>query len=906
MPTQESLDALVLADHAPVAPRCNSTVAQVVAQPFVDNACDDYTNVAVRQDRAVAGSSCSLPAHGWLNNLCYQNSYLDAQGQCSITNVAVFNNWWREKSLWCPYPSTWESAFRRCYAPLFQPFKGPTCPVQGNPVVVTSGNKFEREADFFGGHQSAGLEFFRTYSSQLTLSASSPPDITSWPIGAGWRHSYERRIGAHPNGIQFTAKRSDGRHIYFEKIGAVIVGEPYEKITLTRQVDGTFRVRNEANEIEHYDVDGRLTAIYGPDYVVTLSYDAWARLRSVTNQNGRSLDFGYVNATDQRIESVTLPDGNSIQFSYLTQGGIVGALASVTHSNGYVRSYVYSKQLGGYPSNWLLLTEKWDNGALESNFEYATDGNKAGASIPVVLRVTKPRENAVWDFTYDTSGLVTTVQRPAPAPASPRLEISYKYVLFLGKYKLTRQTDGCPSCGSSQMRETMYSNGLPTRTIDARGTATSLSVDPGELERVRVEASGLDNQPESARTDERKVETDWHASWRKPTARRTYSCEAIGNTADPCTTPTSSRWRLEATTRYAYNSRGQMTASCAIDPAVAAAASYTCGASANAPVGVRQTRHTYCESNATDFGTATCPQVGSLKQTNGARTDATDTVTRHYYAADDSTCASAPATCPYRKGDLWKVTNAVNQVTEFLAYDGAGRTLRQKDANGVITDLSYNNRGWLRTRSVRANVDGTPNPTLDAVTELEYAISGDIQRVIQPDGSGLEYCRDAARRITAVTQTTRASTSRCSGSAPTAGAEAIIYTLDSLGNRLKEEVRDSSGATRRLLARQYNTLSQLRALVNAPYANLANLDDPSVKKTAHVYDANGNMDLTTDPLGRVSDNDYDPLNRLIQSIQDKDTAAATGEIAATVKYEYDARDNLRKVIDPKNLPTEYV
>ena len=59
-------------------------------------------------------------------------------------------------------------------------------------------------------------------------------------------------------------------------------------------------------------------------------------------------------------------------------------------------------------------------------------------------------------------------------------------------------------------------------------------------------------------------------------------------------------------------------------------------------------------------------------------------------------------------------------------------------------------------------------------------------------------------------------------------------------------------------------------------------------------------------MARVADNDYDPLNRLIQSIQDKDTAAATGEIAATIRYEYDARDNLRKVTDPKGLVTEYV
>lgn len=49
-----------------------------------------------------------------------------------------------------------------------------------------------------------------------------------------------------------------------------------------------------------------------------------------------------------------------------------------------------------------------------------------------------------------------------------------------------------------------------------------------------------------------------------------------------------------------------------------------------------------------------------------------------------------------------------------------------------------------------------------------------------------------------------------------AGSEAITYVLDGAGNRLKEEVRDSTGNVRRLLARQYNSLNQLRALINAP------------------------------------------------------------------------------------------
>ncbi|MGH8106306.1 MAG: hypothetical protein ACREO2_08300, partial [Arenimonas sp.] len=40
---------------------------------------------------------------------------------------------------------------------------------------------------------------------------------------------------------------------------------------------------------------------------------------------------------------------------------------------------------------------------------------------------------------------------------------------------------------------------------------------------------------------------------------------------------------------------------------------------------------------------------------------------------------------------------------------------------------------------------------------------------------------------------------------------------------------------------------------------------------------------------------------MIKTIQDK----GTGKINATTQFTYDARDNLTKVIDPKNLNTVY-
>ncbi len=49
-----------------------------------------------------------------------------------------------------------------------------------------------------------------------------------------------------------------------------------------------------------------------------------------------------------------------------------------------------------------------------------------------------------------------------------------------------------------------------------------------------------------------------------------------------------------------------------------------------------------------------------------------------------------------------------------------------------------------------------------------------------------------------------------------------------------------------------------------------------------TYDANGNLDQTTDALTRVTDNNVDQLNRLSRSLQDM------AGIAAETQFGYDA------------------
>jgi RHS repeat-associated protein len=285
----------------------------------------------------------------------------------------------------------------------------------------------------------------------------------------------------------------------------------------------------------------------------------------------------------------------------------------------------------------------------------------------------------------------------------------------------------------------------------------------------------------------------------------------------------------------------------------------------------RTTTYTYCEAADVSAPGSACPILGLLKSIDGPRTNVSDVTSYAYYPVDDAGCAMGTPPCTYRKGDLQTVTNALGQTIEILTYDSYGRPLSVKDINDVITDLEYHPRGWLTAHKVRganASVE-----TDDAITQIQYWPTGLVKKVIQPDGAFTSYAYDAAHRLTDI--------------ADNAG-NTIHYTLDNAGNRTQEDTKDPGNVLKRTLSRVYNQLGQLQTQADA-----------QANPTDFTYDANGNPDTVTDALDRVTNNDYDPLNRLSRTLQD------VGGIEAQTQFTYDAQDNLTQVTDPKGLSTIY-
>jgi len=148
----------------------------------------------------------------------------------------------------------------------------------------------------------------------------------------------------------------------------------------------------------------------------------------------------------------------------------------------------------------------------------------------------------------------------------------------------------------------------------------------------------------------------------------------------------------------------------------------------------------------------------------------------------------------HTRGDLKAVTNPLGQVTQFTAYDRAGRLLAAKDANGVTTSSSYSARGWLVGQSTTAP-DG-----LSVSTRYDYWPNGTLKTVTQPDGSSVSYVHDGAQRLTDVTDSL---------------GNTVHYDYDGAGNKTAETVKDPSGRLAASIARTYDALGRVMTVVGA-------------------------------------------------------------------------------------------
>lgn len=167
-------------------------------------------------------------------------------------------------------------------------------------------------------------------------------------------------------------------------------------------------------------------------------------------------------------------------------------------------------------------------------------------------------------------------------------------------------------------------------------------------------------------------------------------------------------------------------------------------------------------SSQTQVWTWTYNSVGQVLTEDGPRTDVSDVTTYTYFGSSS----------PYY-GNLATITNAAGQVTQFTSYDANGRLLSQTDPNGIVTTYTYDSRGRQLTRSSNSKT-----------TSYEYDAVGQMTKVTLPDGNWVAYVYDDAHRLTEIRDK---------------AGNKIVYTLDLMSRRTKEEVKDTQGGLASLL-----------------------------------------------------------------------------------------------------------
>ncbi|WP_363798206.1 RHS repeat-associated core domain-containing protein [Lysobacter firmicutimachus] len=735
------------------------------------------------------------------------------------------------------------------YAPSCDALPPDLIPRDGNPCAADTGNKEYRESDF----DWEGRSFQRVYNS-----------IAEVPLLSGmsdsWSHPFSDRLMFDNGGYPNLWVRADGYIESTNWVASVGMYRPSSSanMSLRQETDaaviaakGVWQLRRPSGESLWFGADGRLRRIEEGARTFSLSYCGGSVLgteqcpnanyvASVASSSGRSLKFEYTR--------VAIPVGAS-GTRYEMRMKRVLADGQLLLEYEYDAAARLTRVRHGGPSGAgrqylyaeadLLCRDHLGNAIANCNPAHYAN-NLTGVIDEQGVRVAR--------YTYDDKNRVTSSEHAGGAgrvtlnyTSASNVEVTLPagakktYTFDSAPFKRPLQAVITSVDGGSRTVSAGYANDRVAHSVSGSGARSEFSSSNGLYETSAIEGLTAGG---SATPQTRTTQTDWNAAVGLPAERRVYDA---GNA-------------LVGKQAWTYNARRQVVTASSIDPATSAA---------------RVTTLTYCES--ADVTAGMCPAVGLLKQIDGPRTDVADVTLYTYYPGDHAACAASPSACDYRKGDLWMVSDALGHAVETLRYDGFGRPLSSKDPNGVVTDLEYDPRGWLTAAKVRGADPASEAD--DRITRFEYKATGLVEKITQADGAFTQYVYDDAQRLVEVRDNV---------------GNKVHYTLDPAGNRLNEDTQDAGGTLRRTLSRVYNQLGQLKTSKDA-YQHA----------TAYAYDARGNTDTVTDALGKVSDNDHDPLGRLIRTLQD------VGGINAQTLFQHDALDRVTQVTDPKGLHTVY-
>ncbi len=713
------------------------------------------------------------------------------------------------------------------------------CPFCGNPIRLANGAKTATETDI-AVPGSGLLRFTRYYNSAgQFIPAGTDPEVAKqqpMPFGKNWRTNYSRRIWLpvmSTSTVLGIAERSDGMTRYFGTNGRPLENLGGGRDTLTKEVSGATHTGwsyydAKGNVIERYDATGRLLSLNSVSgSKVYLTYSDGVGAKYPATAPSCAQS---VAAASVLLICATDDFGRQLNFTYDSPGRLTQAFDVA----GGTYAYAYTGK------NLATVTQP---DSTTRTYHFDETAYIVGTPIPPLLKglltgITDENGNRFAIYKYNTAGRAVSTEH---AGGADKFTVGYTNPGY-GQYWYGTVTE---TDSTGTIRTHTFQNSLDQvrRTAKAEPCAT-----PGCSGTV-ADAIVYDSSGNvTTRTDYKGNRTCYQFDL----TRNLETGRIEGLTSAANCASSFSAGSLAAPARKILTTWHATLAipATVTEPTTAGSRVTTFTHDANGNVLTRSV----AVAGTTRTWTYTYDAFGRVLTVADPKSNVT---TNGYYANDP-----AQGT---KRSMLATVTNAAGHVTTINSYSAHSQPLTITDANGLGTTLAYDARQRLTSRTVGSET-----------TMYEYDFVGQLEKVTLPDSSWLRYTYDPAHRLVEIKDGLN---------------NRIVYTLDTLGNRISEQHADPNNLLVRARTRVFDALNRLQKDIGGT--------NPATQITQFVYDANGNISTSTDPASRITTQTYDALNRLLQVID-----PFNGSSAPT-KYEYDTQDNLTKVTDPKNLATIY-
>lgn len=648
----------------------------------------------------------------------------------------------------CPPNEGWKLSEDKqtCYRP--HPKTPGFEPSTCEPIAISTGNKFLIDP-IYRGKGLFPLTFTRIYNS------------ADYGHPTHWRPDYLARVVRNTGSTTIVeVLRGNGKTYTFTKVSSVWVPDADISDKLVQLIDGSgnttgWQYTNQNDEVETFNANGRIVSITNRNGLThTITYSD-----GTTGANG-----GYIYSLNGTPTTLTLPAGRPIRItdsfgrSIKLYSGWYGDVLKLTDpaNQAYKFSVNYSDR------NQLSVTYP-DNKVKQ--YLYNEPAYTGGISqIHAITGVIDENNDRYATYYYDSTGRAIK-EELAPAVALGIGEYELSYTADANNNPITTVVTDPLGTSRTYSFETVLNVPKTTGQTQPAGAGCAASSSAKTYDANGNVASSIDfngNKTTFTYDLTRNLETS-----------RTEGLTSVGAATPSTRTITTSwhsTWRLPATiteyagatasgtplreTSYSYDSKANLTQKVETDPVNNIS---------------RTTTITYTYSTV-------LPALALTKVVDGPRTDVSDITTYTYYDANNADLA--------RRGNLASITNALGHVTQFTSYNLHGQVLTIVDPNGVTITNTYDTRQRLLSRTVGTETTG-----------FEYDGVGQLTKLTFPDASTLDYTYDAAHRLTQIEDSL---------------GNQIIYTLDAMGNRIQEDVKDPQGTLARTLTRSYDALSRLQ------------------------------------------------------------------------------------------------